>query len=272
MLRKKDSGEPEHFPKSDLFQFDDEVARIFPNMAQRSIPLYEQMHRLHAYILLKDYVSKDVPTYNVLDIGASRAKFLGVIEAVAEEMDVDISRLRYTATDKSEHMIEEAIRNDGIDVPYEYGDFSADYEQMHGDLLAWPYDHDEFDAVVLHYVMQFIPVAERGVCYNRLRDLLPRNGLLFYGEKETLLPYGSHTPTEALVAEAAADYYIDFRIENGYSRAEIEAKTAALGNSMWPVSYEHDTKRNLRHANFDRFVETARLGLFHSFVAIKGAE
>lgn len=253
-----------HFPANpDKFEFDEQVAKVFPDMADRSIPIYRNMHKLHAKILIDDYLEKERwpenGTYGVLDIGASRADFYDAIVAEARARELTALNIQYIPCDKSVAMVEETKSNRRMKV----------HEYDLADPTNKAFNGFKFDAVVMHLVMQFIPMEDRGLAYQRLGDLTKRGGLLFYGEKETLRT-AWYTDREQRIAESAHDFYIDFRIENGYSQEEIEAKTKALKNSMWEVAYETDTRRNLEHVGFTPFIPTTRIGVFHSFVAMRG--
>lgn len=259
-----DQDRPVHFPKSDRFEFDEEVAEIFPNMAERSIPLYREMHKFHAKILVDDYldcIAGGWNSYTFLDIGASRAEFYYAIAEEAKRQGASLDKFVYTACDLSTAMVSRTFRDNPTMRYYTYDLSNPDDFRFSG---------SRFDAVAMHYVMQFIPVDRRYVAYERLARMLRCGGLLFYGEKETLEAHTEYSAKAKRIAEISQEFYIDFRVNNGYSREEIEAKTKALGNSMWPVAYEHDTLRNLAARGFTTFVPTCRLGLFHTFVAIKG--
>ena len=257
--------QPVHFPTDpDKFQFDESVAEIFPNMAERAIPLYREMHKLHAKILLDDYEEKmrwpPASTYTVLDIGASRAEFYQAIAAEAQRRDLSYLNIQYIPCDQSDAMIEATAKASRMRV----------HKYDLADPLDSSFDGHRFDAVCMHYVMQFIPLDWRGLAYERLSNFVKPEGLLFYGEKETLRSINWWSDKEKRIADSATSFYMDFRAEAGYSREEIEAKTKALQNSMWEVAYESDTSRNLEMLGFSRLIPTTRLGLFHSFVAIRG--
>jgi len=258
---------PVHFPANpDEFQFDAEVASIFPNMADRSIPIYRNMHKLHAKIVVDDYLEwsrwPENGTYTILDIGASRAEFADAIQAEVVKRELKAFNAIYIASDKSEAMVDVSTQHS----PFRFVKYD----------LADPED-DAFDAircnvVAMHLVMQFIRPEQRTLAYQRLGDMVRPEGLLLYGEKETLSSVTYWSSKEKRIADAAREFYIDFRLENGYSREEIEAKTKALQNSMWESCYETDTRRNLEFVGFKTFIPTTRLGVFHSFVAIKGKQ
>lgn len=261
-----DESSLEHYPANpDKFEFDEHVAKVFPDMADRSIPIYRNMHKIHAKIIIDDYIEKqrwpENGTYAILDIGASRADFYDAIVAEAHSRELTGLNIQYIPCDKSSAMVAETKDHRRMKV-HEY-DLADPNDKK--------FDGYTFDAVVMHLVMQFIPMGDRGLAYQRLSRFTKRDGLLFYGEKETMQT-AWRTKREERIASACHDFYIDFRMENGYSREEIEAKTKALKNAMWEVAYETDTKRNLEHVGFTPFIPTTRIGVFHSFVAIRARE
>lgn len=253
---------PVHYPiNPDKFEFDEEVAKIFPNMARRSIPMYREMHRLHARMLVSDYLKHQEnyngKTYRVLDIGASRCDFLDAIYTAERRENLTSLNMQYTPCEKSQAMIEETKNQRRMRV--QHYDL-ADPEDTR-------FDSEQFDAVCMHYVMQFIPPDKRFFCFERLSRMIPAGGLLFFGEKETLKLENSGKTVS--MGDVAHEHYIDWRVENGYSREEIEAKSAALKNAMWEASFLGETQPMLRDTGFSRIIPTTRYGVFHSFVAMR---
>ena len=253
-----------HFPKSDSFEFDGEVASIFPDMAVRSIPLYREMHSLHARILVDDFrrwlqLGDGKYPYVVLDIGASRCHFYEEIKKWCSHENLPIDRIQYIAYDRSDGMLEETKRRNPEILYYKY-------DLADSSPAADFYFPMRADAVAMHYVMQFVNPTKRPFAFAKLGAVLRRRGLLFYSEKEKLGTDLDDTVTH--IATEVSKAYYDFRRSNGYTNQEIAAKTAALKNSMWPVPAE-ETKSYLRSAGFVDFVPTCRMGEFHSFVAVK---
>jgi tRNA (cmo5U34)-methyltransferase len=262
--------QPVHYPKNpDKFEFDDEVAAIFPNMADRSIPLYRDMHAIHANILIREYrnhVKQGLGTYRVLDIGASHGDFYGAIIAEGERLDIDLSDLSYLGLDISEAMVGRGAAKypEARFEVHNICSFSSSAD------FITPADEERYHAVSMHYVMQFIHPGSRLEVANKIRHLSQPESLLFYGQKEEIKYASMDTAPVARVAESLKDFYIQFRLANGYTMDEIAAKTAALKNSMWEASYAYDVQPLLRHAGYLEFYDTMRYGVFHSFIGIKG--
>jgi tRNA (cmo5U34)-methyltransferase len=240
MLTTQD-GKAVHMPANpDRFEFDAEVAVQFPEMAHRSIPNYHQAHRMHAemcsHLLWK-------PGAKVLDVGASRAGFFTHIRNTG-------ATPQYTALDCSQPMLDL--------VAQEFPE--ADILNM--DLTSTKFVEwaglQRFDVVCCNYVLQFLPVNEQYRVLDLLSYMVAPGGMFFLGHK--VQHRGS---LGALMHEE----YLRFREENGYSRAEIEAKTRALKGSMFPM-VESLVKRHLS-VHFSEVEETTRFAMFSTLAAVK---
>lgn len=241
MLTDK-QGKPVHFPENpNAFEFDGEVARIFPDMASRAIPNYHTAHHYHVRIA-RDVLSR--PGARVLDVGASRGAFYRHI------LDQGLSP-NYLAVDSSQSMCE-MLAADFPDASVQVADLT-DPSVQHSLLREGP-----FDVVCCNYVLQFIRVSEQFKVLSALCDLVAPGGFLFVGHKT--MHYGA-------LGAAAHECYIDFRIENGYSREEIEAKTKALRGSMFPMTNESVV--NYIKVRFSEVQETTRFMMFSTLAARK---
>ena len=94
-----------HFPReADKFEFDSEVATIFPDMAKRSIPMYEEVHRLHVSLLLDLFIERE--QVRVIDVGASRGEFfLEICNQLQWPLEQRHPRIDLVAIDSSESML-----------------------------------------------------------------------------------------------------------------------------------------------------------------------
>lgn len=238
-------GRAIHMPANpDVFKFDAEVAKIFPDMAKRSIPMYHEAHRAHVAMLMPWLQWQDC---EILDVGASRGEFFKhVISA-----DPKLAHLvRYTALDSSQPMLEMLVR----EFPQAH--------TLHVDLLtdAFLGMDRQYDIIVCNYIIQFLPPEHQWRVIEKLNVLLRDGGVLVFGHK------AAHS---GMLGKLSHDEYIEFRLRNGYTRAEIDAKTNALKNSMWPM--DHDALvTGLRNMGFKEIVETTRWMMFNTFIALKG--
>ena len=239
-------GDAIHFPKDpNKFEFDDEVAQIFPNMAERSIPMYKEVHRLHASLLAEHFKTHDTI---VVDLGASRGGFL---DAICSHYHIPkysgVPGIRLIAVDRSPSMLE-GLR---LDLPC--------VETICQDIVDLPDLEKPATVISLFYVLQFMrePDARKAVawCYRNLR----KGGYLLLGQKEQVIQ-GLHIPF--------TEEYYRFRMRRGYTLQEIEAKTAALANSMWPRRREW-TEQLVREVGFHSYSETSRWLQFSTAICIK---
>lgn len=205
------AGQEVHFPDGDKFVFDKEVADIFPSMAKRAIPLFYETHKLHAN-LCRPWLDR-AEGVRILDVGASRGAFLSALR--------ELTPLRYidhiVAMDISEPMCQHLrAEYPGVQV-------------IHRDITSpefFAMDDGAWDIINCTYVVQFVKPEHQVAVLRKLTRMLAPGGVLFLGQKmDSSGPVG-----RLLHAE-----YIRFRRENGYTDEEIEAKTAALQNSMWPM-------------------------------------
>lgn len=255
-----DGHQPEpkkHYPKKrDRFEFDEEVAEVFDDMAVRSIPLYDEVHALHAKIIVDDMCRirseyqgepENVPTYRILDVGSSTGR---LYRALGEEIgnvhdQLFLSDIEFYAIDPSQPMIDRIKERCPNAKVYTIAAAAV------GTLGV------KFNAVAMHYVLQFIPNNVRHDTMVRLHNSMKRYGLLLFAQKEQW---------NSEFADSATEYYIEMRVANGYSMPEIEAKTKALKTVM-STAPTKQTERMLVDIGFSGFQDTTRLGLFNSMVA-----
>lgn len=248
-------GREVHFPADpNKFQFDGEVSDIFPSMAKRAIPLFYEMHDLHANMLVKSKVATAERPLRVLDIGASRGAFINAIRTslVRERLQGE-NHIDATLLDASADMCE-----------YLRKDFpKARVEQLDVSSNAWVEfimsleGQDTFDAVNMTYVLQFIrPELQEDTLRCALQLVRP-GGWFFYGHKEE---------DSTSMGKALHDQYIRFRKDNGYSQDEIRAKSQALANSMWPLTRQAFLSVLQEGAEFDTR-ETLRYTVFAAYAA-----
>jgi tRNA (cmo5U34)-methyltransferase len=234
---------PVHFPKGTKFEFDDEVALIFDNMAERSIPMYREAHRVHAS-LVGDML-REKPILGVLDIGASTGAFA---EALCKESGGQWpTNLIYQAIDNSEAMCKRISHRFPRAVVTQ------------ADIMNPPAIDFRPDVISMMYVLQFIPRTHKAQVLEWVYDLLPPDGVLFLGQKD-VFPGG--------IGRIFQDQYIKFRLANGYTKEEIDAKTEALKHSMW-CSNPAELRDMLYGIGFNLVVETTRWLNFSTFICAK---
>lgn len=225
------------------FAFDPEVSAIFNEMAKRSIPNFYESHAAHAR-MLKGWLT---PGASILDVGASRGAFFGALCAEHPELSIPAT-LKLTAVDNSEAMC--------AYLTWDHPTATVICDDVSNPAVLAKLGY--YDVVCLHYVLQFIRPDKQELVLQRLMDSVNPGGVFIYGHKAR--HYGA-------LGSLAHDEYIRFRMENGYTREEIEAKTAALKGSMFPV--DHNMVMNAINRNFSHAVETFRFMMFSTVFAVK---
>lgn len=235
-------GQPVHIPADpNKFQFDPEVAGLFVNMAERSIPNFRLAHQAHAR-MLEPWLTEEGA--RVLDIGASRGTFLQEIIGLYGN-----GGLQLIAMDNSFAMCD-----------YMEKDLPVTVEVRCRDVLSASFleSNETFDVVCLHYVLQFIPPERQMEVLSKAVSMVRKGGVLIFGHKSR--HYGG-------LGELAHEEYINFRLRNGYTMEEIDAKTRALKGSMSPM--DHDSLMQFIRSNFREVQETTRFMMFSTFMAMK---
>lgn len=237
------AGNPVHYPAGESFQFDDEVAAIFENMAERSIPMYREAHRIHASMIGEMLSTRE--HVGILDVGASTGSFL---HAVCKQAGaVRPKNVIYQALDSSEAMCKRLKeRYPWITVTL-------------ADITDPPVIDFRPDVVSMMYVLQFIPPHKKVAVLEWLHSIMPDEGIMFLGQKDIF--HGG-------IGRVFQDEYIKFRLANGYTREEIDAKTEALKHSMW-CSTPYDLREILYGIGFGLVLETTRWLNFSTFICVK---
>jgi len=264
-VRQDEQGFMEHYPRqADLFEFDDEVARAFDDMAERSIPMYRAQHELHCEMALRhalDYNRNATDNYCVLDVGCSTGNFMKQMFDSYTESEM-LRHLYMVGLDPSGPMCD--IANAKLQEVNETSYATYRIEQSGVEGLRNIPDYVTFDAVNMSYVFQFLPVDRRHLVFRDLHRILKPNGVLIISQKFT---YRDNSSDSVIIDDLVQNAYIDFRLKNGYSISEIEAKNRALKNAMWLQS-DIDFRGQISSFGF-RVYPTTRWLSFGSYLAIK---
>ena len=225
------------------FRFDAAVAAVFDDMALRSIPLYRE-----ALEATSQWVRRLVPPGRVVyDLGCSTGS--GLVACMAS---VEPDRYRFVGVDSSQSMIERAQLKLESLFP------NHSWRLECGDLATASLD--DAGAVLLGYVLQFVPVEQRPSLIRRIYDALPPGGLLFASDKLRLAG-----PTSGPLMTGL---YHDFKEAQGYSRLEIERKRRALEEVLVPLTLD-DELALLRDAGFADVEVVLKWNQFISIAAVK---
>lgn len=229
------------------FEFNDRVAHVFDDMAERSIPHYREVQRIIA-TLVRTYYQEGSVLY---DLGCSTGTTLVLSAQSLEEWNQNEYHL--VGIDSSSAMCDEArekILKTGLD--------SEKVQVFHNDLMNASLD--KASVVILNYTLQFIKPMMREKLIKRIYDSLNHNGILLVSDK-TLQ---SHTD----ISRSFIDNYYGFKRRNGYSELEISQKREALENVLIPYTVKEE-KELFYHCGFESVDSFFSWFNFSSFICLK---
>jgi len=228
------------------FQFDEQVASVFPDMIERSVPSY-QATLSGITELTKQFV---VVGSNLYDLGCS----LGAA-TLAMRRAVEQTPCRVIAVDNSSAMLQKAQ------------DYLAAYQSnhqvhfVHQDILNTPLSNAS--VIVLNFTLQFIPPENRSLLLNRIYQALIPGGILIMSEK-----IANEQP---MIQHQLEAMHMQFKRDNGYSELEISQKRASLENVLISDHREEHITR-LKSIGFDQVDTWLQHFQFVSFLAIKAQD
>jgi tRNA (cmo5U34)-methyltransferase len=195
--------------KASDFKFSANVARVFDDMVNRSVPFYGEIQRMMAE-LAADHAKKGSDVY---DLGCSTGTtMIGMNTMVNPD-------IRFVGVDDSQEMLDKCKTK-----LLELG-FSRDYELRCKDL-----NHGltitNASVVVLCLTLQFVRPIYREQLLKNIYDGLNSGGVLILVEKILA--------EDSLFNRDFIEYYYDYKRRNHYSEMEISQKREALENVLVP--------------------------------------
>ncbi|TDF42518.1 carboxy-S-adenosyl-L-methionine synthase CmoA [Alteromonadaceae bacterium M269] len=232
-----------HPQKVAKFEFDENVAEVFPDMIERSVP---------GYVTIVDSIGQMANRYategsNIYDLGCS----LGAV-SLSISRQIQAKECKIIGIDNSEAMIERCkLHLKAFKAPCEINVLCQDILQT---------EIEDASVVVMNFTMQFIaPELRAELIANIYRGLKP-DGVLIISEK---LRHDTEDGNQLLI-----DLHHEFKRRNGYSELEISQKRSALEDVMLIDDFATHKKR-LTDAGFDDVVLWFQCFNFASMVAIK---
>ena len=225
------------------FCFDAQVAAVFDDMLERSIPFYAPL-----LSLVSDFVLRLLPSGALLvDLGSSTGNLL---LQIAQKARAKGQEIRLVGVDNSPDMLQRArLKADAL---------GADVSFVCADMLDYAFG--QADCFVCNYTLQFIAPQHRPDVLKKIYDSLNPHGILIFSEK-------IHTTHQAL-NEAFVEQYHDYKHAQGYSLGEIAKKREALENVLVPNTHEQNLAL-LRGAGFRTTQILFAWVNFQTIVAIK---
>ncbi len=203
MMKKKDNlfkdGNFNDLP----FSFNQEVAEVFEDMIDRSVPGYESSLRLIKN--LSDYYFQ--PDTNCYDLGCSLgASSLSILKGIGKRKGQVI------AVDNSHAMISESkIRFSNFIKSGKIKFLEEDINNIKINTAS---------IVVINFVLQFLEVEKRETLLKRIFQGMKKGGILIISEKIHF--------DNTLKNQTIYRIYDRFKLKNGYSKMEISAKRDSL--------------------------------------------
>ncbi|RXJ55226.1 carboxy-S-adenosyl-L-methionine synthase CmoA [Candidatus Marinarcus aquaticus] len=222
------------------FEFDEEVASVFDDMLNRSVPYYKEMQRLTINFALNFLENND----KVYDLGCSTASTL--IE-LAKHCDKE---LQLIGIDNSNAMLNRAKNKAKA--------FGVAIEFIEGDI------HDialeDAKLIISNYTLQFIRPLHREKLVQKIYDSLESGGVFIFSEKVI--------SSNKTLNKQSIDEYYKFKKTQGYSEFEIAQKREALENVLIPYS-EEENRQMIEDAGFSHCETLFKWVNFATFIAIK---
>ncbi|MGL4752723.1 MAG: carboxy-S-adenosyl-L-methionine synthase CmoA [Aeromonadaceae bacterium] len=225
------------------FCFDEQVAEVFPDMIQRSVPGYSNI--LSAIGMMTERFAQ--PGSRLYDLGCS----LGAATLMMRR-HVPYTDCQIIGIDNSPAMVERCRNHiHGYKSP-------VPVEIREGDICQVAIE--DASVVVLNFTLQFIEPEQRLGLLTRIHHGLRPGGLLILSEKFRF--------DDQPVSDVIVDLHLDFKRANGYSELEISQKRTLLENVLRADTVAQHKSR-LQAAGFAHSELWFQCFNFGSLIAIK---
>jgi len=204
------------------------LARVFNDHVRRSIPGYADLHDQCCALVVPELKAGDL----AYDLGCSTGELTARLAALAPEA-------RVIGVDGEPEMIAEARRRQASE-SYHY-DGTAQGGESYCCANLSRFEFEPARAAVLLYVLQFLPLTERKALLRRLVAALGTGGRLILAEKVRY--------TDPLMQARLDREYREFKLGQGFTPNEIEAKARQLEGVLVPLSAQ-ENEALLREAGF----------------------
>lgn len=228
------------------FVFNEDVARVFPDMIKRSVPGYPTIVE-NTGVLASQFAQ---PNSLLYDLGCS----LGAVTQ-ALRRHVQAQGCRVIAVDNSAAML--ARCREYLHAQDAMFQELLPYQLIEADILDLELKPSSM--VALNFTLQFIEPAQRLDLLKKIRRTLLPGGALILSEK---LCFSDEAEQQLLT-----DLHIAFKRANGYSELEIAQKRSAIEHVMKPDSLKTHRERLLQ-AGFSKVVVWFQCLNFASLVAL----
>lgn len=225
------------------FNFDEKVAKVFPDMINRSVPGYASIVSMTG-VLAAEFHQPESYCY---DLGCSLgASSLSMAKAINND------NFYIKAVDNSEAMLTQAKRFISLE------SCQSRIELICDDICN--VNIEKASVVVMNFTLQFIAPEKRFEMLQKIYQGMLPNGILILSEK---LAYENTAQQQLLI-----EMHHYFKKANGYSDVEIHQKRQALENVLIPETIEQH-KQRLQNTGFRQIEQWFQCFNFSSLIAIK---
>ncbi len=225
------------------FTFDENVAEVFPDMIQRSVPGYSNIITAIG-MLANRFVTADSTVY---DLGCSRGA-----ATLAARRNIRQPNVKIIGVDNSLPMVERCRQH-----------ISAYHSEIPVQILCDDIRNipiHNASMVILNFTLQFLPPQDRLALLQNIYHGLNPNGVLVLSEKFRF--------DDGTVNDLLTDLHHQFKRANGYSELEVSQKRTALENVMRTDSIEQHKVR-LKSVGFSHTELWFQCFNFGSMIAVK---
>jgi len=221
------------------FEFDENVASVFDDMLERSIPFYKEV-----ISFICNFIELECnENSKIVDLGCSTANTLLNLYQRSHKYNL-------VGIDNSEAMLENAAKKISA--------YGANIELINADITK--VDLNSSNVIIANYMLQFIRPIQRDSFVKKIYNSLEKEGMFIFSEKIIF--------EDKVLNKQMIDLYYNFKKEQGYSEFEIAQKREALENVLVPYT-EEENKKMLLKAGFRSIESLFKYGNFITFVAKK---
>jgi len=231
--------------KNKPFEFNEDVARVFPDMLKRSIPGYGASIQAIGSLAGR-FVQPDSHCYDLgCSLGASTRAIL---------KNITVAGCHIVAVDNAPAMVRRAralLESDSTPGRTQVSVIEADVQNV---------EITNASMVVMNYTLQFLPLDERPAMIHRIAAGMIPGGVFVLSEKVV--------DEDAGIEAALVKLHHQFKRSNAYTDLEISRKRSALENVLLPETVATHQRR-LIDAGFRNVGVWFRYFNFISILAIR---
>ncbi len=236
------------------FAFNDEVASVFSDMIERSVPGYRSIVT-QTGLLTARFAKTDSRCY---DLGCSLGESaFAMRHQLGKLTDAQRANISIVAVDNSSAMLSRLQHKLTAETPT-LNTPQVDVQLVEADITDFSFE--TCSVAALNFTLQFIALEKRQALINDLAQQLLPGGALILSEKIRF--------DDRKQQQLHTEMYENFKRANGYSDLEISQKRDALENVLLPETLDTHKKR-LLNAGFSSVEVWFQCFNFLSIVAIK---